>query len=140
MSRRVLVHKEIKDGMETIDLLTMQRCGLVDQVKAVDKNLSRLKNTTPFATRNIHHKFDVQDLESNRKNIMKETDQVDKLIISEFASGAREMRWKLVCIAHPQDAKSTTGAEPTPRMHGDSPETRNAPDPTGDGIIPIVST
>lgn len=85
--------------MEHIDLLCMQRHGLVDQERLVDRNLARLKVPAAWSSKkSCHHKYEMEDLESDRRNIRKETDRVDKLIGLELASGARAMRWNMLCI------------------------------------------
>ncbi len=105
MARTVNVIKEIKefkeninvgdDEIDAMDLLSKQRHGLVDREKLVDKQLERLKSSH---TKSYHQKYEMEDLETDRRNILKEIDDVDKLIRIEFSSGARAMRWKMQCV------------------------------------------
>jgi hypothetical protein len=84
--------------MQHIDILSSQRQRLVDQEKLLDRNIARLKLPLASIKKSYHHKYELEDLESEHRNIRKETDRVDKLIGMEFESGARAMRFNMRCI------------------------------------------
>ena len=109
--------------MEHIDLLSTQRQCLVDREKLVVRNLARLKVPFGSAKKSCLQKYEIEDLETDRRSIRKETDSVDKLICLEFASGARAMRWSMLCIGPREN--STCAADP-PKTQRDETAHREA--------------
>jgi len=109
----------IKDVMQHIDRLSCQRQRLVDQEKLVDRNIARLKLPLASIKKSYHQKYELEDLESEHRNIRKETDRVDKLICQEFESGARAMRFTMRCIG--PCSKTVTGDAKPPKPQRDEP-------------------
>ncbi len=102
--------KTIHGLMQNIDRLSSTRHSLVDQEKLVVRNIARLKLPLGSVKKSYHHKYELEDFESELRNIRKETDRIDKLIGLEFESGARAMRFDMRCIG--PRAKTTCDAEP----------------------------
>lgn len=101
--------------MQNIDQLSSTRHSLVDQEKLLVRNIARLKVPLGSVKKSYHHKYELEDFESELRSIRKETDRIDKLIGMEFESGARAMRFNMRCIG--PRAKTTADAEPPKPTH-----------------------
>lgn len=74
-----------------MDIYCTRRRTLASQEQIVHKRLRHL-NSIPYAELNVHQRHDIEDLESERTDVIRELNHVDAFLIREFSSGALEMR------------------------------------------------
>lgn len=74
-----------------MDVYCKRRRTLASQEQTVHKRLRHL-NSIPYAELNVHQRHDIEDLESERTDVIRELDHIDACLVREFSGGALKMR------------------------------------------------
>jgi hypothetical protein len=76
-----------------MDVYCERRRTLASQEELVHKRLRHL-NSIPYAELNMHQRHEIEDLESERADVIKELNRIDAFLIREFSSGASELSFR----------------------------------------------